>query len=156
MRKVIVYRTVLWVFTLGLAGAIFWLSHQTAEQSGALSEEVTQGFFGTLFSFLKLTEGQQAVVHALVRSAAHVVLFALLGTSVALLFRSYAVRRWQGITVLVCGAYALVDECHQQWFSAGRAFELADLVKDIVGVLLGIGAVLLVCFWRAKLRKKGT
>lgn len=155
MNTKTVYRFVLWVLTVWVAGAIFWFSSQTAERSSALSGEVTQGLLGGLFVFLKLTAEQQQTAHELVRSAAHVGTFGALGLFASLLTRSYTTRRWVLIAVCACGVYALLDECHQLWFSVGRAFELVDVVKDLVGILLGAGMAVLLCRCRAKLRKKG-
>ncbi len=135
----------LWALTLSVAGVIFWFSAQSAEESSAVSNAVTGGVFGWLFDLLGLTEGQREVAHELIRSGAHVVLFALLGFSTSLLTRSYQLRRWVMVTVSACSAYAVLDECHQLWRAAGRAFEWMDIVKDVGGVLLGIGAVALLC-----------
>ena len=68
MKKKTVYRAFLWGLTVGIAGMIFWLSHQSAEQSSALSGGVTEGLLSSLFAFLKLNEVQQAVWHAGVRA----------------------------------------------------------------------------------------
>ena len=156
MKKKTVYRAFLWGLTVGIAGMIFWLSHQTAEQSSALSGGVTEGLLSSLFAFLKLNEVQQAVWHAGVRAAAHVATFWLLGISTSLLTRSYALRRWVLITVLSCGGYALFDECHQQWFAAGRTFQIEDIAKDSIGVLLGIAVVALCAALRNRKQRKGT
>ncbi len=155
MNTKTVYRLVLWILTVSVAGVIFWFSSQTAERSSTLSGEVTQGLLGGLFSFLQLTAEQQQTAHELVRSAAHVGLFGALGLFASLLTQSYTARRWVFIAVCVCVGYAFLDECHQLWFSVGRAFELADIIKDIVGVFLGAGAAVLLCRCRVKLQKKG-
>ncbi len=148
-------RLVWWVLTVTVAGIIYWFSDQTAEQSGTLSGEVTQGLLGHLFTWLHLTSEQLETVHEWVRSGAHVFLFWLLGLFCSLLVRSYTLRRWVGITVLSCGIYAVLDECHQQWFAEGRAFEWVDIAKDVFGILLGTMVVLLAVWYRAKRRKKG-
>ncbi len=156
MAKRTGYRLFLWALTVGIAGMIFWLSHQTAEQSSALSGEVTEGLLSSLFAFLKLNEAQQATAHAFIRAAAHVGLFWLLSISSSLLTRSYALRRWALAALAACGGYALVDECHQQWFAAGRAFQVGDLAKDMIGVLLGVAVVALCAALRARKQRKGT
>lgn len=135
----------LWALTLSVAGVIFWFSAQSAEESSAVSNAVTGGVFGWLFDLLGLTEGQRETAHELIRSGAHVLLFALLGFSTSLLTRSYQLRCWVAVTVGSCAAYAVLDECHQLWRAAGRAFEWMDIVKDVSGVLLGVGAVALLC-----------
>lgn len=142
----------LWALTLSVAGVIFWFSAQSAEESSAVSNAVTGGVFGWLFDLLRLTESQRETAHEFIRSGAHVVLFALLGFSTSLLTRSYRLRRWVMVTVGACAAYAVLDECHQLWRAAGRAFEWMDIAKDTGGVLLGVGAVALLC--RLAVRQK--
>lgn len=148
-------RLIWWALTGTVAGIICWLSGQTAEQSGALSGEVTQGLLGHLFRWLNVSPEQLEIVHEWVRSGAHVFLFGLLGLFCSLLVRSYALRRWVAVTLLSCSVYAVLDECHQQWFATGRAFEWIDIAKDVFGVLLGTAAVLFAVWYRAKRRKKG-
>lgn len=155
MRALTVRRSVLWILTVSVAGLIFWLSGQTAEQSGSLSGSVTNGLLGQLFVWLKLTAEEQQAVHELIRSLAHVVLFSALGLCVSLLVRSYTVRFWLYITLPVCFVYALSDECHQSLFADGRAFEWADIAKDMIGVLLAVVLVHLVIAWQ-KRKKRGT
>lgn len=155
MRTKTIKRSVLWILTVSVAGLIFWLSGQTAEQSGSLSGNVTNGLLGQLFVWLKLSVVQQQAMHELIRSAAHVGLFGVFGLCVSLLVRSYTLRRWIGITLPVCFVYALTDECHQHWFAAGRAFEWADIAKDMIGVVLAVLFVALcTAWWRRK--KRGT
>ena len=154
MRTKTIKRSAVWILTVSVAGLIFWLSGQTAEQSGSLSGSVTNGLLGQLFVWLKLTAEQQQTAHELVRSLAHVVLFGVFGLCVSLLVRSYTLRRWIRITLPVCLVYALTDECHQSLFSAGRAFEWADIAKDMVGVMLAVALVYLVAVWRIR-KKRG-
>lgn len=155
MKTKTIYRVAMWILTLSSAGVIFWFSSQTAEQSSAFSGEVTQGLLGGIFTFFQLTAEQQQTAHELVRSVAHVGSFSVLGLFASLLTRSYTERWWIPITVLACGVYAVFDECHQLWFSAGRAFELVDVAKDLIGTLLGVGAVVLFYCCCARLRKEG-
>ncbi len=133
-----VRKLVLWVLTLSVAACIFVFSGQSAEQSSAISGAVSQGLLGSLFSFLSLNEAQQELFHILLRSGAHIFMFALLGFFASLLARSYQLKRWKVITFTSCLAYAVVDECHQLLFAAGRAFEWSDILKDGCGVLIGI------------------
>ena len=155
MRTQTIKRSVLWILTVSVAGLIFWLSGQTAEQSGSLSGSVTNGLLGQLFLWLKLPLEQQQTAHELVRSLAHVALFGVFGLCVSLLVRSYTRRCWIRITLPVCFVYALIDECHQHWFADGRAFEWADIAKDMIGVLLAVGFVSF-CAALCKRKKRGT
>ncbi len=145
---------ILWTLTLSVAGLIFWLSSQSAEQSSALSGDISQGLLAGVLAFLKLSSAQQAAFHELLRSAAHVTLFALLGWCSSLLVRCYTKRRWWWIAGGACFLYAVLDECHQQWFAAGRAFELADIAKDTAGAAVAIALVAVAC--RLRRSKKDT
>lgn len=137
--------------TVLIAGMIFWFSEQSAEQSSTLSGGITKG----LFSFLNLSESQLRLLHEGIRSAAHIGTFALLGFSSSLLSHSYRRQGW-AIPVLVGGvAYALLDECHQLWRAAGRAFEWVDIVKDSIGVGIGIAVVALIIGVVGRRQRKG-
>ena len=98
------------------------------------------------------------MAHIIIRGAAHVASFALLGLFASLLARSYRLKRWFVITFIACTTYAVFDECHQLWIAAGRAFEVVDIVKDAIGVVIGAGlAVALTVVYRRirQNRKKG-
>ena len=137
------YRAILWVATVFVAGVIWWFSGQSAAESSALSGGVTGSLFGRLFVLFGFSEEAKVFVHVLVRSAAHVVVFAVLGLCLVLLTRSYALKRWHLVSGGVGFLYAVIDECHHLW-AAGRAFEIADLVKDGLGVAIAIGIVALI------------
>lgn len=154
MQNGMTKKIVLWVLTLSVAVGIFMFSEQSAEQSSAISGAVTQGLLGSLFSFFQFTEAQQETAHELIRSAAHVASFALLGLFSSLLVRSYRLKRWFLITFVCCAVYALFDECHQLWIAAGRAFELLDVAKDCIGVLLGACLVVAASRIAARYRAK--
>lgn len=155
MRK----KIVLWVLTLSVAVGIFAFSEQSAEQSSAISGAITQGLLGGLFSLFEFSEAQQEIAHEMIRSMAHIFSFTLLGLFASLLSQSYHLKYWLPITVAPCAAYAVLDECHQLWAAAGRAFEWIDVAKDCLGVLLGTGLAIAICRgaarYRAKKQKEG-
>ena len=51
-------------------------------------------------------------------------------------------QRAVGLAFTACIFYAFSDELHQLFFSAGRTFQLQDLVCDTLGALLGIAIVM--------------
>jgi VanZ family protein len=66
----------------------------------------------------------------------------------AVILRALSGARWLGVTprsaaAAVAGAvlYGLTDEIHQL-FVPGRSFQATDLLADLVGAALGVGAVL--------------
>lgn len=154
-----VYRVLWWALTLAWCGCIVYLSLQDAPQSAALSSGLTKRILEWFSSYRALSVSQQAVVllkvQDLVRELAHVAEYTVLGALTTLLARSYRVRSW----LVVWGAtaaFAVMDECLQEFATVGRAFQVIDLIKDWLGAFLGIGCVWLVCLIakRAKHKKE--
>ena len=59
------------------------------------------------------------------------------------------------VAALACLIFAATDEWHQSWVP-GRVLDLADLLADGAGILLGIGAfALLPSGWRAARERTG-
>lgn len=138
-----VRKCVLWVLTLAIAGLIFFLSVQSAGQSSQLSGWITD----LLLHILKKPDvpvTEQITVDGTLRDIAHVVMFAVLGFFSAWLSRCYTGQIWGfSIPTGICALYAVFDECVQLWCARGRAFEWNDILKDCLGVIIGIGVVLL-------------
>jgi VanZ family protein len=92
---------------------------------------------------------------------AHAVTFGIL---VVLFWRVLAIAptpwptRWQARSIeaagLLAALYAVSDELHQR-FVPGRWPSLKDLIADLVGVLLAVGALKLWQRWRKPLLRRG-
>lgn len=125
-----------WVLTAVCAAVIFYLSHQVADESAKLSEEV-QGFLGALLN--RLFEIN------IVRKAAHFLEYCGL-----CFLMSHAIYATKGefkptLTVALCAAYALTDEIHQ-YFIPGRACRIFDLGVDTLGAALTMTIIYLLYF----------
>lgn len=107
-----------------------WLSHQTGEQTGRASRTLAQD----LHPLCRQEDLEQ--LNALLRKAAHVVVFAVLAALVTL-----ALRRADGALCLPVG-YAIVvvwcwaDEATKR-FVPGRHFSWLDVGLNLLGSCLG-------------------
>ena len=135
------------VLLVSWMGFIFYMSSQPAEVSSQISggviEIIAERFYP---DFDVLSELQKAEIiesfQFIVRKAAHIAGFAVLGFFAFLSFISYTkLRRFTRVfwAAAVSLAFAASDEFHQR-FVPGRSCELRDFLLDSVGVL---GAVIL-------------
>lgn len=135
-------KTIFFILTCLCIAAIFLFSEQVAVTSDSLSRGITEKLLIWLTDYRELTVDQQMAelvsFNELVRSFAHFGVFLVLGVCSYGFFVSVKVRRPELIAMILCGAYAIFDEVHQEFFTDGRAFELVDLAKDWSGGALGI------------------
>lgn len=147
-NKIIAALLLLWV--LAIMGGIFWLSSRTAEESGNMSQNVTDEIFDPSVPVDKETAAKR---HHNVRKSAHILEYGVLGNALCLFLffiadanfiRSWsrwflAFWAWIGSTV-----YAMTDEIHQI-FVPGRGPSVTDVAIDTVGALLGVLSVWAFC-----------
>ncbi len=129
-----------WMLVVGWMGVIFYLSHQPASESSALSNGVVQTvitFFETIF-YMSLADND--VLHYIVRKAAHLFAYFILSLLVLRACRMNFRPIWGSIrvTLVVCILYAMSDEIHQL-FIVGRSGQVTDVLIDALGACLGIG-----------------
>lgn len=146
----------LWVPVVLWMAVIFFFSAQNGEQSGGLSGGLTEQVAAALTpGWAQLSAADRAarlaVWHLVVRKAAHVTEFAVLG---GLLMNAWVrqhrhVGVRQAVAALLCGLlYAVSDELHQM-FVPGRGPAVTDVLIDLTGVLAGvliIGAIMRLFF----------
>lgn len=112
---------------------IFFFSSQTGGESAGLSTRVVD-LLAPAFPAL-----DPAALGTLVRKAAHVSEFAVLGALLTWAWPREA--RWSLLAPLLIGiGYAASDEVHQL-FVPGRSGQVSDVLIDAVGVLIGIALV---------------
>ena len=135
-----------WIFLgtiLLMMGFIFWMSALPAKESQSGSDGLTLFFQNLFFPKWKTfpeEEYQKLMGHLsfLIRKAAHLTEFAVLGVFLALFFTTFEMRFIKrfllslGIGVL----YAAGDEIHQL-FVEGRDGSVFDVLIDSAGVLTG-------------------
>lgn len=113
-------------------GVIFYLSHQPASASSALSGGIVEWIL-RLFPF----DLNEEIVHYFVRKSAHFTAYFVLGV---LLMHAVRVKRLIigiGVSLFISVLYAASDEFHQT-FIPGRSGEVRDVLIDSVGAFFGI------------------
>jgi len=149
---------ILLIWVLIIAAAIFWFSSKTGEESGDMSQNVTDEIFDSQPPVDEETEEKR---HHAVRKSAHVLEYGILGNAICVFLffiadaafireRSrhlLALWAWGGATL-----YAVTDEIHQI-FVPGRGPSVIDVTIDAVGALLGVAAVWAFCRFVLKGRK---
>lgn len=151
------YRGLLLAAALSLMAAIFGFSNQTGEESGSMSAIFTTPITEIIVAFQE--EAMEAAMEAaevenlyfridhLVRKAAHLTEYAILGLVWGLFLRSYGIKTWI-FPFLIGSAYAATDEIHQL-FLPDRAGLISDVILDSVGVFIGVMCVRLIKkYWR--------
>lgn len=121
---------------------IFFFSHQTAEQSTVLSDNLSKQLEIHTPDYEAKTQAEKNVFHAnmqsYVRRSAHVVLFFCLGVLILLLLATYPFRWHRLLAGVFFGVLcALGDEVHQLYVP-GRTFQWEDILSDIFGFLAGV------------------
>lgn len=129
--------------TILIMALIFFFSSQTSEESTDVSDGITMKIVEILYPQLDVedkVETAEELSH-LVRKAAHFMIFAALGLSVATTVKAYcSITNGQAIirAMAICVAYACSDEIHQN-FVSGRTMKFSDVLIDSAGALVGIG-----------------
>lgn len=144
-QKCILRTCLLWLPVVAWMVVIFLFSAQTGMVSGRLSGGLTARIAAWLTpNWALLSEAEQAVRldvwHLVVRKAAHVTEFAVLG---GLLMNAWARGRQQarvreaGLAALCGLLYAALDEFHQM-FVPERGPAVTDVLIDFSGVMIGV------------------
>lgn len=124
-----------WVLTLLWMLLIFYLSHQPATASKALSG----GLLDWMLTIFPAGFSHISFLHLLLRKAAHLSAYFILGVLVAQAIGK--TKTWSLKTciyaLLICAVYAMTDEVHQL-FIPGRSGEMKDVLIDTIGAAFGI------------------
>lgn len=122
-----------WFLVAVCMAVIFALSHQPAEESGELSQNV-MGFFAKIF-----TAFVSFIGHETFRSIAHGLEYC--GLSLLLFNALYQTTRKPGVILpfAISVFYSITDEIHQILID-GRAFQFTDLAVDALGSVAGVAA----------------
>lgn len=141
-------RQIVWlVITILIMAVIFIHSAMPADVSSAESD----GLAARVAQLLHIGIHQATV---LVRKAAHLTEYGVLGIFLILFIRSLkrlGAAPWRCVLIawLIGAAYAVSDEVHQR-FVPGRSGEIRDILIDAAGVAIGIAIVCIVAY---KLKK---
>lgn len=112
---------------------IFVLSGRLGAKTGSLSSSVI-----TDLQTYAPNASQQVATYV-VRKAAHIFMYSVLGILIANLLNSYKLsfKRVFGFGVLFAAVYACFDEVHQ-YFVGGRSSSPRDVLIDVAGAIIGI------------------
>ncbi|QQK76481.1 VanZ family protein [Salicibibacter cibarius] len=147
MKNLSKQKIVAWLLVIGWMGLIFYFSHQSGEASSSLSGGVTEVAYSWSQRLIPFVTIDFESFHTLIRKAAHVAVYVVLGIFAVHAFRvSTTERSTRQITLwawLLCVCYAITDEVHQL-FIPGRSGEVSDVVLDSIGALVGIGVYVVV------------
>ena len=145
-------RIVLLILVFLNLATIFFFSHQSGKQSGALSDGISRQIELRTSQYETKNQGEKNALHVKVqkrvRSLAHEFLFFLLGVWMIWWLVLKPIR-WYGVTgSLLFGVFcALGDEFHQM-FVPGRTAQWKDVQYDLYGYFCGVFVVFLVVLIR--------
>lgn len=128
-----------WTLVLFWMGVIFYLSHQPADESSALSSGIVEQIVAFLETITGKSFSDVDWMHYVIRKGAHLFAYFLLAI---LIMHASLQMGWKGTiqiigTLIICVLYATSDEIHQL-FIPGRSGEITDVLIDSVGALIGI------------------
>jgi len=137
-----------WLPPILWMGFIFWMS------TGTFSSEHTSPMVGKILSFLVPGISSEAaeLIHLIIRKAAHVTEYFILGLLIFRAFRGSSTSswscRWPFFAIIVVVLCALSDEFHQ-FFVPVREASVLDVGMDTAGgILAQLVSVWRHCYWK--------
>lgn len=124
-----------WIPVILWMGVIFWMSTET------FSSENTSPILGRILLFVApgISSPAAELIHLMIRKAAHVTEYFILGLLVFQAFRGGSPSswnyRWTFWAIIVVALFAASDELHQSFVPA-RGASVVDVGRDIAGGLL--------------------
>lgn len=130
-----------WLPVILWMSVIFYFSHQPADKSSELSDQVSN----LILNLILMLDIKYTQYMFYIRKIAHFVTYFVLGF---LMLRAFYLRKnFKNKHVLfafmICLLYAISDEIHQLYIP-GRSGEIRDVVIDTVGAVCGIYFYLLI------------
>lgn len=152
MNNVLVRRIVYGTLLLMMMSAIFFFSSMPGEDSGGLSERITEAVIHFVFpDYSNLSAEQQigafTLLHHLIRKLAHFSEYAVLGALFMLFFNTFSLKHKVLVSLLCAVLYAVSDEWHQG-FVAARGPAVSDVILDSAGAAFGLVIALLCIHFR--------
>ena len=160
MKRSKIYRSILIILIILCISIIFFNSSREGElskQDSTRIVEVVEKITTSLYNNeppKKISYFLKYRFSGILRDAAHIIEFLILGILVGSYFLKYFSSSLKMILLplLFCLIIALIDETIQV-FSPGRAFELYDLILDMAGSILGIIPVSSIYFLHTRKKK---
>ena len=150
-KKLNAIRIFLIILTLSVMAIIFALSADTADESDAKSDAISDSIVYQILSNFDLTDEQIDILVrrcvVIVRKTAHFAEYAALGFLLTSVFVSFGLKTKLNIPLsfIIGSLYAVSDEIHQ-YFVPGRSCQVSDILLDSAGVIAGI-LFLLACVY---------
>jgi len=144
-RKIIIS----WILVFLCAGVIFYLSSRTAAESTIQSQTMIGSFSSFFLGTVIEDEELLSNIDGIVRESAHgveymifsiLVLYAVFNTISAKIKElpvEAVLKKSALYSIALSFLYAISDEIHQIPI-AGRAFEIKDLLIDLLGIIVGV------------------
>ncbi len=141
------------LLVLGWVGFIFYMSSQSATNSGHMSQRLTLFLITVAEKIGALTEGSSNYPYlvqkydSMVRSLAHMGMYFLLCLILSLVFKYLNLKRWAIKSLTICTVISILDELNQMNYKGRNDFGqlnsgLEDLLKDFFGTLTALVAAL--------------
>ncbi len=121
---------------------IFWMS------TGTFSAENTSSYFEAVLRFFhsKISPREMNLIHAIIRKAAHLIEYFIMGILFFRAYRGSSVERWKWrwslYALLSLAIWAAGDEFHQSFVST-RTASVRDVLIDTAGGMLAQFAMIL-------------
>ena len=157
--KINILRIILIMLLLATFYIIFGFSSQNGEQSGRISEKITEAILEKSNKYNNLEEGEKEIilhkVEFIIRKMAHFSIYTVVGLLLMALLSTYKIKnKWGFVVTIIIGIlYAMSDEFHQS-FSPGRTPKITDVCIDTLGVTLGAVLVILIKIIYKKMKTK--
>lgn len=143
------------LLVLGLVVFIFYMSSQTAVNSGHMSRRVTLFLIKSAEKIGALTRGSTDYPYlvqkydSVIRSFAHIGMYFLLCLILSLVFKYWQLRRWTIVSFTICSVISILDELNQMHYKGRNDYGqlvsgIADLFKDAFGTIAAILVALLI------------
>ena len=133
---------------------VFYLSNQSGDSSGILSQKLT-GKIIKIQNLKSINQESFFQIDELIRKIAHFILYALGGLLIYIHVKTYNLEENSKVilTQIIGTTYALTDEFHQLLIP-GRSGEVRDILIDSLGIAIGI--LLIVLIDMIKKKKEGS
>ena len=115
---------------------IFFLSHQTSVSSGSSSLEIVK-YITEEVANVELELKELKSINVIFRNYMHSLVYLVLSFLISVVCYIYKVNNKYIVAFAFTFLYSITDEIHQ-YFIPGRAFQLSDILMDLIGNILGI------------------
>lgn len=150
------YKWAMTIFTIIWFVFMLFLSHENGDESGKITgniaEKIGQATIETENMPWYEKEAAFNNINLTIRSLAHVVVFCVFSILVVLTVRAWKKRQLYAIFFL---AFWSVGDEFLKYFTDGRHCDFVDILKNLIGVLIGNGIIFILIFIKNKIKRRG-